>query len=60
MVKEYRLKRNQAHQHCISFWVPNKEHKEWKENADSKGLQLGTLARLLMKAYYEGTIELHL
>ena len=58
--KEYQTKRNQQHSHCISFWVPNEEHKDWKENADSKGLPLGTLARLLMKAYYEGSIELHL
>ena len=47
-------------QHCISCWVPDKEHKNWKENANSKGLKLGTLARLLMKGYYEGSIELHL
>ena len=45
---------------CISFWIPKEEHRNWKENANSKGLKLGTLARLLMKGYYEGSIELHL
>ena len=56
----YLIKRNQKHQQCISFWIPKEEHKDWKENANLKGLKLGTLARLLMKAYYEGSIELHL
>ena len=36
MTKEWKVKRNQQHSHCISFWVPNEEHKDWKENASSK------------------------
>ena len=59
MAKIIQLQRNQDKQ-CISFWVPKKEHKAWKDNAQSKGLKLGTLTRLLMKGYYEGSIELHL
>jgi len=44
----------------ITLWILRTEYFNYKRKADAVGLPLGSLARLLLKNYCEGKIDLKL
>mgnify|MGYP003147954095 CR=1 FL=1 len=44
----------------VTLWILKTEYFEYKRKANAVGLPLGSLARLLLKNYCEGKIDLKL
>jgi len=44
----------------VTLWILRTEYFNYKRKADAVGLPLGSLARLLLKNYCEGKIDLKL
>tara|TARA_B100001013_G_C24523210_1_gene407810 strand:- start:41 stop:223 length:183 start_codon:yes stop_codon:yes gene_type:complete len=54
------VKKYQANKATVTIWLQRDIKKEWSTFAESKGLSLGVLARVLLKNYCEGKIDLKL
>ena len=44
----------------VTLWIWRTEYFNYRRKADAVGLPLGSLARLLLKSYCEGKIDLKL
>ena len=54
------VKKYQQNKKTVTIWIQKDIKKEWSAYAESKGLSLGALAKVLLKNYCEGKIDLKL
>ena len=52
--------KRQSKKKVIAVWIWKQDHFEYRRKAADVGLPLGSLARLLLKQYCEGKIDLKL
>ena len=54
------VKKYQQNKKTVTIWIHQYTKKEWSKYAESKGLSLGSLAKVLLKNYCEGKIDFKL